>query len=60
MKPISRAIIAVLLCLGALAVIAFLVVVDIIDDVSRDQHAWAKAHEPVIQEIPSVKPSEGD
>lgn len=62
MRPITqvvRALLAVLLCLGFLVVIAFLIVVDIIDDISRDQDRW-QTRDVVVQDLPSPKVSEGD
>jgi len=57
---ITRTIFAVLLCLVVLAAIAFLVVVDLADGVSRNEDSWAKVKEPVLQDLPSVKLSDGD
>ena len=59
-KFIIRAILAGVLCLGILAAVAFLVVVDIVERTSRHEDEWAKQCQGIIQEIPSVKPSDGD
>jgi len=42
MRPIIRAFLAGFLCVGVLVVIAFLVVVDIDERISRHEDAWAK------------------
>jgi len=57
---ITRSVLAVFLCLAALAVIAFLVVVDIDQRTSRHEDEWAKQRQGIIQESPSTKPSDGD
>jgi len=51
-----RAILAVIL----LAAVAFVVVVDIVDRTSRHEDKWAKQCQGIVQEIPSVKVSDGD
>jgi amino acid transporter len=63
LRLIFRAILVVFLLLGILAMTAFIVVVDIIDGVSRDEDSWARTNEPVIQgfqELTSTKVSDGD
>ena len=60
LKLAIRAALAVFLFLGILAVIAFLVIVDIDERTSRHENEWAKQRQGIAQEIPSVKPSDGD
>ena len=55
-----RAILVAFLCLVVLAAIAFLVVVGIDERTSRHENEWAKQRQGIVQEIPSVKPSDGD
>jgi len=57
---ITRTILAAFLCLAVLAVIALLVVVDIDERTSRHEDERAKQRQGIVQEIPSVKPSDGD
>ena len=57
---IIRTMLAAFFCLVVLAAIAFLVVVGIDERTSRHEDEWAKQRQGIIQEIPSVKPSDGD
>jgi hypothetical protein len=62
MRPITqvvRALLAVLLCLGFLVMVAFLVVVDIVDHVSRNQER-SQTTDAVVQDLPSPKVSDHD
>jgi hypothetical protein len=62
MRPIIRVIRAFLagfLCVGILVVIAFLIVVDIIDGISRHEDR-RQTKDVIVQDLPSPKLSEGD
>lgn len=59
MKSIIRAFFGIFICLGAVFLIVFLIIVDIFDDAKRDQRLL-KMTDTVLKDSLSAKPSEGD